>query len=74
MKDVCKLGPGPLLDEINKDIKGVVAGIRAQPFNIPGTANHHALQVNLMCYSFHVVDLFDAATDTMIFRGLFGKL
>ncbi|KAJ8640953.1 hypothetical protein MRB53_017647 [Persea americana] len=44
VRDVCKLGPGPLLDEINKDIKGVVAGIRAQPFNIPGTANHHALQ------------------------------
>ncbi|RWR82778.1 cytochrome P450 [Cinnamomum micranthum f. kanehirae] len=47
-QNICQLfvslEPGPLLDEINKDIKGVVAGIRAQPFNIPGTANHHALQ------------------------------
>lgn len=42
------LEPGPLLDELDKDIKGVVAGIRAQPFYFPGTANHHAFQVKLV--------------------------
>ncbi|PRQ16094.1 putative cytochrome P450 [Rosa chinensis] len=38
------LEPGPLLDTIDKLFEGVVKGIRAQPFNVPGSAYHHALQ------------------------------
>ncbi|XP_077212683.1 ent-kaurenoic acid oxidase 1-like isoform X1 [Tasmannia lanceolata] len=36
--------PGPLLNELDKCFRGVVKGVRAQPFNFPGTAYHHALR------------------------------
>nr|BDU51742.1 cytochrome P450 729A43 [Eriobotrya japonica] len=38
------LEAGPLLDTIDKLFGGLTDGLRAQPFNIPGTAFHHALQ------------------------------
>ncbi|XP_034217204.1 ent-kaurenoic acid oxidase-like [Prunus dulcis] len=38
------LEPGPLLDTIDNLFDGLVKGIRAQPFNIPGSAFHHAHQ------------------------------
>ncbi|KAL5544344.1 hypothetical protein UlMin_008128 [Ulmus minor] len=38
------LKPGPLLDTIDILFQGLVSGIRAQPFNIPGSAYHHARQ------------------------------
>ncbi|KAL6283885.1 hypothetical protein ACE6H2_014814 [Prunus campanulata] len=38
------LEPGPLLDTVDKLFDGLVKGVRAQPFNIPGFAFHHALQ------------------------------
>ncbi|CAK9183390.1 unnamed protein product [Ilex paraguariensis] len=37
--------PGPLLDSLGYNFEGMVKGMRAQPFNIPGTAYHHALKV-----------------------------
>lgn len=39
------LEAGPLLDTIDKLFGGLTDGLRAQPFNIPGSAFHHALQV-----------------------------
>lgn len=49
-ENICKmfasLDPGPLPDDLNKYTRGVVAGLRAQPFNFPGTAFHKVLQVN----------------------------
>ncbi|XP_004301171.1 PREDICTED: ent-kaurenoic acid oxidase 2-like [Fragaria vesca subsp. vesca] len=38
------LEPGPLLDTIDDLFTGLIKGIRAQPFNIPGSACHHARQ------------------------------
>ncbi|XP_077225238.1 beta-amyrin 11-oxidase-like [Tasmannia lanceolata] len=38
------LEQGPLLQEVGKWFTGMTAGFRAQPFNFPGTAYHHALQ------------------------------
>lgn len=42
------LEPGPLLDTVDKLFDGLVKGVRAQPFNIPGFAFHHALQVFIL--------------------------
>ncbi|KAF8378388.1 hypothetical protein HHK36_029727 [Tetracentron sinense] len=36
--------PGPILDTLDQNFEGLLKGIRAQPFNFPGTAYHHALQ------------------------------
>ncbi|XP_031276291.1 ent-kaurenoic acid oxidase 1-like [Pistacia vera] len=36
--------PGPLLETMDKLFYGLLGGVRAQPFNFPGTAYHHALQ------------------------------
>ncbi|KAL5747373.1 hypothetical protein ACOSP7_024371 [Xanthoceras sorbifolium] len=38
------LEPGPLLESMNKLFRGLTKGFRAQPFNFPGTAYHHAFQ------------------------------
>lgn len=39
--------PGPMLENLDKLFVGVLKGVRAQPFNFPGTAYHHAFQVCL---------------------------
>ncbi|PON86074.1 Cytochrome P450 [Trema orientale] len=39
------LEPGPLLNTIDELIDGLVKGVRAQPFNMPGSAYHRARQV-----------------------------
>ncbi|XP_044486871.1 ent-kaurenoic acid oxidase 1-like isoform X2 [Mangifera indica] len=36
--------PGPVLDSMDKLFEGLIKGVRAQPFNFPGTAYHHAIQ------------------------------
>ncbi|KAK7292248.1 hypothetical protein RIF29_08025 [Crotalaria pallida] len=36
--------PGPLLQEMDKFFEGLLLGVRAYPFNFPGSAFHHALQ------------------------------
>ncbi|PIA27968.1 hypothetical protein AQUCO_07400071v1 [Aquilegia coerulea] len=36
--------PGPMLDRMDQHFKGLLAGIRAQPVEIPGTAYYHGLQ------------------------------
>ncbi|XP_031276279.1 ent-kaurenoic acid oxidase 2-like [Pistacia vera] len=35
---------GPVSETMDKLFEGLVHGIRAQPFNFPGTAYHHAIQ------------------------------
>ncbi|TQD81406.1 hypothetical protein C1H46_033047 [Malus baccata] len=39
-----RLEPGPLLDTMDNLFTGLVAGLRAHPLNIPGSAYRHALQ------------------------------
>ncbi|XP_044487462.1 ent-kaurenoic acid oxidase 1-like [Mangifera indica] len=36
--------PGPILETMDKWFYGLLGGVRAQPFNFPGTAYHHAIQ------------------------------
>ncbi|KAF8378389.1 hypothetical protein HHK36_029728 [Tetracentron sinense] len=36
--------PGPILDTLDQHFEGLLKGMRAQPFDFPGTAYHHALQ------------------------------
>ncbi|KAI3463999.1 hypothetical protein Pfo_020662, partial [Paulownia fortunei] len=36
--------PGPTLDTLDELFKGLTAGFRAYPINVPGTTFHHALQ------------------------------
>uniref|UniRef100_A0A1D1XNZ6 Ent-kaurenoic acid oxidase 2 n=1 Tax=Anthurium amnicola TaxID=1678845 RepID=A0A1D1XNZ6_9ARAE len=47
-ENICKMfasmEPGPLLDSLDQSYAGLLAGIRAYPLNLPGTAFHHALK------------------------------
>ncbi|CAB4311325.1 unnamed protein product [Prunus armeniaca] len=51
------LEPGPLLDTIDNLFDGLVKGIRAQPFNIPGSAFHHARQCRKKLEDIFMVEL-----------------
>ncbi|CAB4280915.1 unnamed protein product [Prunus armeniaca] len=51
------LEPGPLLDTIDNLFDGLVTGIRAQPFNIPGSAFHHARQCRKKLEDIFMVEL-----------------